>query len=94
MTYLIGTLITRPMQDHHKEGLPIGTFDLEVSVPSVESIGESHSPKAFITTAIAMHLASAVTDTEVPKEYWGFQPNEKLQREFNWPELMAMGVGS
>lgn len=94
MTYLIGTLITRPMQDHHVADKPIGTFDLEVHVPSLESIGQSGDPKAFVSSAIAMHLASAVTDTEVPKEYWGFQPNEKLQREFNWPELLAMGVAS
>lgn len=87
---IIGKLITRSLQDHEADKTEIGYFELEIPLEE-KFINNSSDPKAFVRKTIGTYLASAILDTEVPQEYWAFQPCRKLRRAFDWPELMPFG---
>lgn len=87
----IGTLATRPLQDHAKSGREIGYFELEVYIPR-HTFLESGAKKSLASKTIGQHLASAVIDTEAPKEFWSFFPSNEFRKEFGWPEVMEFNL--
>ena len=85
---VLGVLRTIPLQDHDAVGSPIGEFTLAVKVPKNILIS-SGDKWGYCRKMIAAHLASAVTDTKVPVEYWTFEPDLLVAREFQLPEKIA-----
>jgi hypothetical protein len=87
----IGVLISRPVQDHESETKEIGQFTLDVIVSNKMFLA-SGDKKGFAKSAIAMHLASALHDLQMPAEYFAFIPEVDIAKAFGWPDIMPMGV--
>ncbi len=89
---LLGTLLTRRLQDKSLLTKPVGQFELEVNVE--DQVWDKSKDKAgLLKHYIAQYLASAVIDSTVPTEYWGFAPTPEVRLNFNLPELIAFGLG-
>ncbi len=79
----LGTLRTGIVEiERFNEPLEGGQFEIEVYVPVAE-IDASGSPLPFVMREIAIHLAKAMKETNVPREHWWFYPTQETQRRFN-----------
>lgn len=90
----IAYLITTPLDADavgHKVHEGIGTFTLPITVDEAYFDASGDKRGLFITT-IAIHLASAIKDTEVPSHLWILRPSLECQRELNLPEAIKMGL--
>lgn len=87
---LLGQLTTIPIEDHAAEQTEIGQFTLEVNLPE-KAFLQSRDKPGLVKSTIAQHLASAIMDTEVPKDYWAFQAAPVLRKEFNFPQVISFG---
>jgi len=88
---LIATLSTRPIHGQHagEIGTEIGQYALSVSVDKRVFLGALNK-RQFIAQTIAMNLASAIRDTEIPANMWVCQFPEPIAREFSFPATLNM----
>ncbi len=88
----IGTLCTDIVEKHEfgllAEG---GQFTIKVAVEN-DYIEKSGSPKTYVLREIAIHLAQAIQDTGVPREFWYFESSLEAQKEFELPLKTRMSV--
>lgn len=64
-----------------------GFFELEVSIDEAV-LQKSGDVKSYAYKTIGAHLATAVTDTEVPVEYWTFEFSERADRRYGFPSTI------
>lgn len=87
----LGELYTLSIQDFNAESFEIGQFHLEVEVPTPQLIAATDK-RGFIIKTIAAHLASAITDTEVPSHLWVFETDPRITRMIpSIPKLLPFG---
>ena len=88
---ILGTLTTTPLEDHTAERTSIGQFVLTVEVEDKVFLSTGDK-RGFVNKTIGFHLASAIKDTEVPAQYWGFMASSTLMKEFNFPRKINFGA--
>lgn len=87
----LADLFTQPLQDHELDAYQIGQFELRVECEDAIFLS-AHDKFAFWKRSVAIHLASAMADTQVPQEYWHCKPTLEMQKAFNLPPQMQMKV--
>lgn len=89
----LATLSTQVVETR-KLGEPLegGVFEVEVYVDDL-ALRKSGSPKEFFFRELAIHLAQAMKDTGVPREYWWCKFSQDAQIMFNLPEIVNMEKG-
>ena len=85
----VGHLFTRPIEDHRIG--ETGDFELAITLPD-KMFEESGDKFGLWKHTVAQHLASAILDTQVPKEYWFLRVPIVFQKAFNLPELLPMEI--
>jgi hypothetical protein len=87
----LGTLYTRPLQDHDAETTSVGEFILEVNVDDAlfRNTGDKFG---LVKRQFSSYLASACFDTKVPPEYWNAVIEPKVAKAFNFPEKLSFQV--
>ena len=92
MRITVATLRTDPIEAHQRYGPPEGGFfEIEVNMNRT-AIGLSRDPWGLVKREIATHLAQAILDTGVPKEYWTAEFHSEIAKEFNLPQRTRMGI--
>lgn len=93
MKFLFATLVTQPLE-LRTPGAPTegGVFEVEVYLDDLK-LRKSHAPKTWAFRELATHLAQAMLDTQVPREYWWAKFSTDAQIMFNLPELVNMENG-
>lgn len=69
-----------------------GNFEVEVLVDEL-AMKKSGSPKEFFFRELAIHLAQAMMDTSVPREFWWVRFTNTARIKFNLPEIANMEKG-
>lgn len=89
---LIGHLRTGVIEKQEPNSpLEGGFFEIEIRVPKPD-IEASGAPWSFVAKEIGVHLAQAMQDTTVPRNFWMFYPTTEAQKMFNLPtDAIAMG---
>lgn len=85
----VGHLFTKSLEDH--EAKETGSFELALNIPD-RIFEESGDKFALWKHTVAQHLASAILDTEVPKEYWYIRVPITFQTAFNLPEVLPLEI--
>ncbi|TXH48640.1 MAG: hypothetical protein E6Q97_24365 [Desulfurellales bacterium] len=69
-----------------------GVFEVEIFVDDVD-LRKSRAPKEFFFRELAIHLAQAMMDTGIQREYWWCRFSKDAQIMFNLPEVVNMENG-
>lgn len=69
-----------------------GSFEVEVFVDEL-AMKKSGSPKEYFFRELAVHLAQAMMDTKVPREFWWVRFANAARIKFNLPEIANMEKG-
>ncbi len=85
----IGHLFTKYLENH--EAKETGSFELAVELPDY-IFNTSGDKFGLWKRTVAQHLASAIKDTEVPKEYWYLRVPITFQTAFNLPEVLPLEI--
>lgn len=89
---IVATLFTNPLEKQEfNEPIEGGRFEVEV-ILSRADISKSGAPRDFIFKEIAIHLAQAIVDTSVPRQYWNAKFPKSMRKEFGLPKAMKMSV--
>lgn len=89
----MGTLSTQPLEIQ-TPGEPAegGVFEVEVYIDDL-TLRKSGAPKEYFFRELAIHLAQAMKDTGVPREYWWCKFSKDAQIMFNLPAVVNMEKG-
>ena len=92
----LGTLHTLPLDStgagKEKEEIEgIGYFELDVTLARSIFLASGDKP-GLVKSTIGTWLASAILDTEVPREYWNFKTHRLIAKEFNLPRQMSFKI--
>jgi len=87
---ILGHLISHTVQDHNSAEKEVGDFRLEVFLPT-KSFNNSTDKRSLVNQTVGAHLASAVVDTQLGQEAWGFQATPELQKYLDYPPLIQFG---
>lgn len=85
----IGHLFTKYIEDH--DAKETGSFELAINIPD-KMFNESGDKFGLWKHTVAQHLASAILDTKVPKEYWYIRVPIAFQGAFNLPEVLPLDI--
>lgn len=69
-----------------------GVFELEVLIDETE-MRKSGAPQSFFFRELAMHLAQAMLDTGIPRQYWWAEFTNEARTRFNLPKRADMEKG-
>lgn len=90
---ILGTLETKPLQ-----GQRPGEVEIEIGYYTVDvKLNEEFlkdNPLRMIKHTIAMYLASAVQDTQIPQAAWLFRSSPKLIGRYSFPETLDFEVNA
>ena len=89
----LATLVTQPIE-MRAPGEPTegGVFEVEVWVDEL-AMRKSGAPQTYFFRELGVHLAQAILDTGVQREYWWAQFTTKARTMFNLPEVANMENG-
>jgi len=85
----VGHLFTKYIEDHDEK--ETGSFELAIEIPD-HIFDPSGDKFGLWKKTVATHLASAILDTKVPKEYWHVRVPLKFQTAFNLPEVLPLDI--
>lgn len=85
----LGTLRTIVLQDHSAETVSVGYFEQSVEV-NTQKFHTSGMKFELFKHTIAQYLANAILTREVPAEYWEFEPEREVAKQFLLPAIMPM----
>lgn len=67
-----------------------GQFEVPVNVDEIKMLN-SGSPQSWFFRELALHLAQAMVDTGIAREYWYVKFTREARIRFNLPEVTRMG---
>lgn len=68
-----------------------GQFTMPVEIDT-DLIRKDPSPRTYFFREIGIHLLQAVTDSEVPHEYWWVEFSSEARQWFNLPERQKLKI--
>ena len=86
--YHFGTLRTVILEQGDTKQRQGGVFEMPVALDWSQMI--YFDPKKWAFRELGIHLAQAIQDTGVSREYWVFNPSPWYQNEWQIPEEVRM----
>jgi len=68
-----------------------GVYEIDVHIEKDE-FDAAASPKDLLFKTIALNLAGCIHHTKIPADYWEVQFTPFIQRTFNLPAALKMGL--
>lgn len=68
-----------------------GQFEMPVIIDT-DRFRKEASPRTWFFREIGIHLAQAIADTDVPREFWWIEFSDLAQREFNLPQRQKLAI--